>query len=168
MAGHYRNGGLPPWSTTTVGVGDGLVGAQMLSNTSPTQIPYPNAQYENPTQFGMYSNLPTVPYSNVTGVTGYTSGDYHSANAIPPAPVTTSLSPQPQRLQYSGTTGSFEPYDGTPGVRHFIVYARSVAAPTQTGPPLSPTRGPPANHGGAISSAMTYATQTHPLSSPIG
>jgi hypothetical protein len=149
MAGHYRNGGLPPWSTATVGVGDGSVKAQMLPNNSPIQGSYPKAQYENPTPFGVYGNLPAVPYSNTTDVTS----DYSAT--IPPTPITPSLSPQPQNSQHSGITGSFEPYNGTPSVHHSIAYARSVATPTQTGPPSSP-----------ISSAMSYATQTRPLSSP--
>jgi hypothetical protein len=146
MAGHYRNGGLPPWSTATVGVGDGPVKAQMLSNTSPSQGSYPKAQYENPTPFGVYGNLPAAPYSNVTDVTS----DYSAT--ILPTPIAPSLSPQPQHSQYSGTTGSFGPYNSTPGVRHSIVYARSVAIPTQTGPASSPISGP--------------ATQTRPLASP--
>jgi hypothetical protein len=170
MAAHYRNGGLPPWATATVGVGDGSVKAQMLSNNSPTQGWYPKAQYENPTQFGVHGNLPTVPptvpYSNATGVTGYTSADYHSAITIPPTPVTPSLSPQPRHSQYSSTTGSFEPYNSTPNVRHSIVYARPVSTPTQTGPPSSPSHVTPAHHGSAPSSATSFATQARLPSSP--
>jgi hypothetical protein len=150
MAEHYRSGGLPPWSTATVGVGDDSVKAQVLPNNAPTQGSYPKAQYEDPTPFGVYRNLPAVPYSNATGVTS----DYSAT--IPPTPITPSLSPEPQHSQYSGSgaTASFEPYNSTPSVRHSIAYARSLATPTQTILPLSPK-----------SSAMAYATQTRPLSS---
>jgi hypothetical protein len=160
MAEHYRNGGLPPWSTATadVGVGDGSVKAQMLPNNSPIQSSYPKAQYEKPTPFGVHGNLPAVQYSKTTDVTSDESA------TMPPTPITPSLSPQPQHSQHSGNTGSFEPYDGAPRVRHSIVYARSVGTPLQS-PPLSLPHGTLAHHGGAIPSAMTHTTQTRPLAS---
>ena len=150
MAAHYHNGGSPPWATATGGVGDGAVKVQ--SNDSPSQSPYPKAQYGDPTQFGVYGNLPTAPYSSATNVTGYPGADFHSAT---PTPVTPSLSPQPRHSQYSTTTASFEPYNANPSVRHSIVYARSVATPTPS-VPAPDTYGAPSFYGGALSNAAVY------------
>jgi len=120
-------------------------------NNSPTQSSYPKAQYENPTQFGVYSDLSTAPYKAVTDVTDYTG--------------TPSLSPQPQHSQYSNTASSFEPNNAAPTVRHSIVYARPLSIPTQTNRPTSSIHGTPAHHGGVLPNAQTYATQTSSLSS---
>ena len=181
MAAHYRNGGLPPWATPGVGVGDGSVKAPLLSNdynansgvTYPLTTPQnsnPHAQhgYGSPTQFGVYGNLPpsntqsTGPYSNATGVTGYTAASYHTANTLPSSPPPQSLSPQPQHSQYSSTTspqpqhsqyssttGSFEPYNARQSMYSATTYAPPTVLPTQLGPPSSPTPGTPAPYGDA-------------------
>jgi len=149
MAAHYHNGGLPPLVASTAGVDDK---AQLSPNSTPSQSSYPKAQYENPTQFGVYGNLPSVPYTTVTDVTDYTG--------TPP------LSPQPRHSQYSNTGSSFEPYHAAPTVRHSIVYARPLSTPTQTDPPTSSIHGTPIHHGGALPNAQTYATQPGSLSSP--
>ena len=127
MAAHYRNGGLPPWATG----GGGSVKAPLLSNdynagsgvTYPPMNSDPKAQCENPTQFGVYGNVPpsntqtTGPYSNTTG---YTRASYHTAASVPPTPPPQSFTPQPQpqtigsHSQYT-STASYEPY-GAPGV----------------------------------------------------
>jgi len=149
MAAHYHNGGLPPLVASTAGVDDK---AQLSPNSTPSQSSYPKAQYENLTQFGVYGNLPSVPYTTVTDVTDYTG--------TPP------LSPQPRHSQYSNTGSSFEPYHAAPTVRHSIVYARPLSTPTQTDPPTSSIHGTPIHHVGALPNAQTYPTQSGSLSSP--
>jgi len=152
MAAHYRNGGLPPWATATVvvnGIGDGSVKAPLHNNyntssgmtypiTHNTQNPGPQAQYNNPSQFGMYGNLPpsntqsTGPYSSATGQTGYMATTYHTANGVPLSPPPQSLSPQPRHSHYSTTMAS-NVYNATPN-----------APPTQDGAPSAPAPGTPA------------------------
>ena len=171
MAEHYRNGGLPPWATPAVGgVGDGSVKAPLLSNdynansgvTYPLTTPQnsdPRAQYGNPSQFGVYGNLPpsnaqsTGPYSNTTGVTGYTAASYHTANTISSTPPPPSLSPQPRHSQYSTITGSYEPHNAPSNVYNATPYATPYAPPAalppQFGPPSSPAPGTPAPYGDA-------------------
>ena len=164
MAAYYRQGGLPPWATAPVGVGDGSIKSPLVS---PTQSAYPKGQDENSTQVSVYGNLPTIPYENPTGQIGYTA-------ASSPAPVPQSLSPQPQHSLYSSTTGSSEPYSAPPTVSHSIVYAPFAGTPTQFNLPSSPAYGAPATHsapapsgtpvppgtpappGDAPSNAMTY------------
>ena len=168
MAEHYRNGGLPPWvAVGAVGaVGDGSVKAPLLPNdynansgvTYPLTTPQnsdPRAQYGSPSQFGVYGNLPpantqsTGPYSNATGVTGYTAASYHTANTVSSTPPPQSLSPQPRHSQYSTMTGSYEPHNAPPNVYNATPYAPSAAIPSQFGPPSSPAPGTPAPYGDA-------------------
>ena len=168
MAAHYRNGGPPPWATPGVVVGDGSVKAPLLPNdyngnsgvTYPLTTPQnsnPHTQYGygNPTQFGVYGNLPpsnaqsTGPYSNATSVTGYTAASYHTANTLPSSPPPQPLSPQPRHSQYSTTTSAFEPYNAPQSVYSAAPYAPPTALPTQFGPPLSPAPGTPAPYGDA-------------------
>ena len=148
MTAHYRNGDFPPWVTATATVGVGGGSAQLSPNNSPTESSYPKVKHENMTQFGLYGNLPTVSYSNVTGITG--PANYHTADTIPPTPVAQSFSPQSPHSQYSSTTGSFEPYNATPVVRHSIIYAPFAGAPTRDGPPSTLTHGTP----GPVSSQL--------------
>jgi len=79
----------------------------------------PKAQHENPTQFGVYGNVPPSNtqtmglYSNATGMAGYTGASYHTANTISSTPPLQSSSPQPQAIghsQYMSMTSSYEPY----------------------------------------------------------
>ena len=177
IATHYRNGGLPPATTATGGVGDNSVNAQPLPNSpptessyvgggpvmaqlspnnSPTESSFPRSNHENPTQFGVHGNLPTVPYPNTTGVTGYTVVHYHTAETIPPIPVTQAFSPQSQHSQYPDTTGSVKPHNATPNVHHSILYAPFAASSTQIGPPLPPKHGAPATHSRTLSNGATY------------
>ena len=168
MAAHYRNGGLPPWATPGVGVvGDGSVKSPLLPHdynansgvTYPLTTPQnsnPHTPYGNPTQFGVYGNLPpsntqsTTPYSNATGVTGYTAATYHTANnTLPTSPPPQSLSPQPRHSQYSTTTGFSEPYNAPQNMYNAAPYAAPTALPTQFGPPSSPAPGTPAPYGDA-------------------
>ena len=163
MATHYRNGGLPPWATPGVDVGDGSVKASLLPNgyyanssvTYPLTTPQnsnPHAQhgYGNPTQFGVYGNLPpsntqsTGPYSNAMGVTGYTAASYHNANTLPSSPPPQSFSPQHRHSQYPTTTGSFKPYNAPQNEYSATPYAPPTTVPTQFGPPSSSTPGTPA------------------------
>jgi len=130
MAAHYRNGGLPPWAPPQGGFGDGSVKSPLVS---PTQ--------------GVYSNLPANPYSNPTGVTGYTAVNYHPGNSVPPTPVPQSLSPQPRHSQYS--SASFEPY-APPNLHHSIMYAPSPGTPAQFSPPPSATYGATNPYGAPV------------------
>jgi len=159
MAAHYRNGGLPPWAM----VGNGSVKAPLLPNDynansgvtyPPINYSDPKAQYENPTQFGVYGNLPpshasntqtTGPYSNATGVTGYSAASYHTASNVPPTPPPQPLSPPPQHSQYTSTTGSFEPYGAPPNVYNANPYAPPAVPPTQLS--ASPPPGTPTPYG---------------------
>jgi hypothetical protein len=94
MAQHYRNGGPPP----------GSIEAPLLPNdyNASSGETYSPSQNENPTQFGVYGNLPpsnaqsTGPYSNATGVTDYTAASYYITNTIPPTPPPKSPSTLPQ------------------------------------------------------------------------
>lgn len=179
MATHYRNGGLPPCTTATGGVGDnsvnaqllpnssptessyvggGLVMAQLSPNNSPTESSYPRTNHENPTQFGVHGNLPTVPLSNATGITGYTVVHYHTADTIPPIPVTQAFSPQSPHSQYPGTTGPVKPHYSTPNVHHSILYAPFAASSTQISPPLPTSHGAPATHSRTLADGLTYNT----------
>jgi len=155
MAAHYRNGGGPPWATATVavsGFGDGSVKAPLHNNYNATsgiaypithnaQNPGPQAQYNNPSQFGVYGNLPpsntqpTGPYSNAIGQTGYTAATYPNANSVPLSPP-----PQPRHSHYSTTTAP-NVYNTTPN-----------APPTQYGAPSAPAPGTP----GPYDAAPTY------------
>ena len=135
MAAHYRNGGLPPWET---GVGDGSVKSPLVS---PTQSAYPTPQYENPSQVGVYGNLPTTPYENLTGVTGYTAAN-PSTKSVPPTPVTQSLSPQPHHSQYLGTS-----YNAPTNVGHSILSPPFTGTPAQFSPTSSPPQGAPSPNG---------------------
>jgi len=169
MAAHYRNGGLPPWAATTPG---DPVKAPLLHNdyNANTGVTYPathNTQnsgpHENPSQFGVYGNLPpsntqsTAPYSNATGQTGFTAASYHTAGSVPQSPPPQSLSPHLRHSHYSTTTASFEPYNaplnpsGSPGLYTPAPYAPPAGAPTQYSAPSSPSPAPgtPAPYGAA-------------------
>jgi hypothetical protein len=161
MAAHYRNGGLPPWATAAVGVGgvgDGSVKTPLLPNdyNANSGVTYPHTQHENPSQFGVYGNLPpsnthsTTPYSNATG---YTAATYHTANTIPQTPPPQSLSPQLRHSHYSTTAASYNAppsvYNAPPNVYNATPYAPPAAAPTQYGAPSSPAPGTPAPYGDA-------------------
>ena len=176
MAAHYRNGGLPPWAAG----GGNSVKAPLLSNdynagsgvTYPPTNSDPKAQYENPTQFGVYGNLPpsntqtTTPYSNVTGMTGYTGASYHTATSIPPTPPAHPMSPQPQTLgrhsQYTSTTSSYEPY-GAPNVYNPPQAVYSAPPNVYSAPPPNvynaarDSYAPPQNAPGQYSAPTTPA-----------
>ena len=115
MAAHYCKGGLPPWATAPVGDGDGSIKSPLVS---PTQ----GADPENPTQVGVYGKLPTVPYSNPTGVTAYTAEGYHTGDSILPTPP--QFSP-PSSLTYGapapqGTPANAPPYDSPPKAPEYV------------------------------------------------
>ena len=132
MATHYREGGLPPWATATVDVGDGSVKSPLVS---PSQGAYP----ENPTQVDVYGNLPTVPYSNPTGVTCYTAEGYHIGDSISPTPTQFSPSspptygaPTPQ-----GTPANASPCDSYPKAPEYVETSDYEQAPAYSGDPES-------------------------------
>jgi hypothetical protein len=131
------------WSPTmgdcNTGVGDSSVKAPLPLPSANSGVTYPLTQHENPTQFGVYGNLPpsnthsTAPYSNATG---YTAATYHTANTIPQTPPPQTLSPQPRHSHYSSTTTSFEPYNARtsvynapPNVYNAIQYAPPTVHP---------------------------------------
>ena len=134
-AAHYLNGGLPPWETAPVGVGDGSVKSPLVS---PTQGAYP----ENPTQVGVYGNLPTVPYSNPTGVTGYTSAGYDIGDSIPPTPAQFSplSSPTYGAPVPQGTPAIATPSDSPPKAPEYVEASGTAQAPAYTGDPESANR----------------------------
>jgi len=139
MAAHYRNGGLPPWAA----VGDlsplpNDYNANLGVTYLPTNNSNPKAQYENPTQFGVYGNLPpldtsdtqsTYPYSNATGVTADTAASCHTASNVPPTPPPQPRSPQPQHSQHTSTTGSFESDGALPNTYNANAYESPVVPP---------------------------------------
>ena len=142
MATHYRNGGLPPWATATVGVGGvGDSKAPLSPNDYKVNsgVTPPLTQNEKPSQFGVYDSN---TQSNATGY-GYTATTYHTADTIPQTPPPQTLSPHSQYSRYSPSPASFEPYNASANL-NATPYAPPAAPPTQYSAPSSPPPGTPA------------------------
>ena len=132
MAAHYLQGGLPPWATAPIGDGDGSV-------KTPLEFPTQGAHPKNPTQVDVYGNLPTVPYSTPTGVTGLTAEGYHTGDSISPTPTQFSPSSSPTygASTPQGTQANALPYDYPPKAPECVETSGSAQALAYSGGPES-------------------------------
>jgi len=181
MAAHYRNGGLPPWAMATDGVKAPLQPNDYNANSGisypPIAYSNPKAQHENPTQFGVYGNVPPSNtqtmglYSNATGMAGYMGASYHTANTVSSTPPPQSSSPQPQAIghsQYMSMTSSYEPY-GAPQTMYNpnpTPYAPPPTAPTPTlyRAHQSPAPGSQSPYSAVPTYVPTYDSPSRPMS----